>query len=75
MFSYILVIQVHRAQLAQSALLRLHSNFRPTTLVQYTRMYSEFLGFIKTEKISPYQVNIVIILSNMEFVHQKGFHI
>ena len=60
------------AHLASAALWRLKSGFRPTTLVQYTRMFRDFLYILETVKISLYQVNTVILLVFMEYMHQKG---
>ena len=60
------------AQLASTVVQRLTSGFRPATMNQYTRMFKEFLFFLKKSHITPFQVTTVIILAFMEYLHQKG---
>ena len=60
------------AELASAAIQRLRSGFRPVTMNQYTRMFRDFLYFLKKAQISPFQVTTVIILAFMEYLHQKG---
>ena len=55
-----------------SALKRLHSGFRPATAVQYNRMFRDFLCILEMVQIATCQVNTVVLLSYMEYLHQKG---
>ena len=55
-----------------SALQRLHSSFRPATIAQYTKMFREFRCFLERALISLFKVNTIILLSYMEYLHQKG---
>ena len=55
-----------------SALKRLHSGFRPATAVQYHRMFRDFLCYLETVQIATSQVNTVVLLSYMEYLHHKG---
>ena len=55
-----------------SALERLHSGFRPATALQYNRMFRDFLQFLKIAQLQTNQVNTIILLSYMEYLHQKG---
>ena len=60
------------ACLASDALPRLKVCFRPATMSQYTRMFKCFLCFLEKAQLSPYQMNTVILLAFMEYLHQKG---
>ena len=80
MFSYVLDIHGFTDTLASSALHRLHSGFRPTTAVQYNRMFREFLGVPETVHISTHQVNTVVIVhgilaseESFTYEHFKSF--
>ena len=72
LFLFILEIHVLSESLVSSALKRLHSGFRPATAVQYNRMFRDFLCFLETVQIATCQVNTVVHLSYMEYLHQKG---
>ena len=55
-----------------SALKRLHSGFRPATALQYNRFFRDFLQFLELVQVPTNQVNTLILLSYMEYLHQKG---
>ena len=55
-----------------SALERLHSDFRPATALQYNKMFRDFLQFLEIAQLQTNQVNTIILLSYMEYLHQKG---
>ena len=46
--------------------------FRPATAVQYNRMFRDFLCHLEMVQVATCQVKTVVILSYMEFLHQKG---
>ena len=60
------------AQLAMSAVDKLISGFRPATLRQYCRMWSDFIAFQVAAGLFPYQVNIHLLLAFLEFLHHNG---
>ena len=60
------------AQLAMSAVDKLRSGFRPATLRQYRRMWSDFIAFQVAAGLFPYQVNIHLLLAFLEFLHHNG---
>ena len=60
------------AQLAMSAVDKLMSGFRPATLRQYRRMWSDFIAFQVAAGLFPYQVNIHLLLAFLEFLHHNG---
>ena len=61
------------AGLALDALGRLKLGFRPATLAAYTRMFRDFLAFLGSSGLHFSQVNMVIVLAFMEFVHKNTF--
>ena len=60
------------ACLASWALQRLYSGFRPATWAQYSRMFRDFLTFLEKSQIPIFKVNTLLLLSYMEYLHQKG---
>ena len=58
--------------MASWALQRLHSGFRPATWAQYSRMFRDFLAFLEKTKTHISKVNTLLLLSYMEYLHQKG---
>ena len=69
---YTFVFQIHWAwQLATSAADRL-SGFRPSTLRQYRRMWSDFLAFHVAAGLLPCQVTVQMLLSFLEFLHHNA---
>ena len=61
-------LQGSAAQLATSASSRILQGFRPATLRQYTRMWTDFLSFQVVAGLPPCQVNTYILLAFMEFL-------
>ena len=51
---------------------RLKSGFRPATWLQYNKMFAQFIAFLALEKIPILQVNLIALLSFMEFCYQSG---
>ena len=68
------VVETHGLSdpLVSSALKRLHSGFRPATALQYNRFFRDFLQFLELVQVPTNQVNTLILLSYMEYLHQKG---
>ena len=60
------------AQLAMSAVDKLISGFRPATLRQYRRMWSDFVAFQVAAGLFSYQVNIHLLLAFLEFLNHNG---
>ena len=60
------------ATLASDALGRLKLGFRPATLGAHTRMFSDFLAFLVSVGLHLSQVNTVIVLAFMEFLHKNN---
>ena len=60
------------AQLATSAVDKLMSGFRPSTLRQYRRMWSDFIAFQVAAGLSSYQVNVHLLLGFLEYLNNNG---
>ena len=60
------------AQLATSAVDKLMSGFRPATLRQYRRMWSDFIAFQVAAGLLSYQVNVHLLLAFLEFLNHNG---
>ena len=71
-FLYFLELCGPAAQLATSAAHRIIHGFRPSTLRQYTRMWSDFQAFKVAAGLLTPQVNTHIILAFMEYLHSNA---
>ena len=60
------------AQLATSAVDKLMSGFRPSTLRQYHRMWSDFIAFQMAAGLLSYQVNVHLLLGFLEYLNHNG---
>ena len=60
------------AQLAISAADRLLSGFRPSTMRQYHRMWSDLFAFQEPAELLPCQVTVQMLLSFLEFLHHNA---
>ena len=60
------------AQLATSAVDKLMSGFRPSTLRQYRRMWSDFIAFQVAAGLLSYQVNVHLLLAFLEYLNHNG---
>ena len=60
------------AQLASSAFAKLLSGFRPSTLQQYHRMWVDFISFQAAAGLPSYQVNVTLLLSFLEYLHENN---
>ena len=58
------------AQLATSAAAKLQHGFRPSTLRQYHRIWTDFLAFQVAAGL-PLKVTVEILLSFLEYLHQN----
>ena len=58
-------------QLATGACSRLLHSFRPATQRTYSRMFSDFLGFLVASGLSLDKVNIYVLLAFMEYLHSN----
>ena len=61
------------AQLAISAAARLLSEFSPSTLRQYHRMWADFLAFQAVAGLLHLKVTVQSLLSFHEYLHQNVF--
>ena len=59
------------AQLVTSAVAKLLSGFRPSTLHQYRRMWMDFIAFQVAAGLLDYQVTVKLLLSFFEYLHQN----
>ena len=59
------------AQLTTSAVDKLISGFRPATLRQYRRMWSDFIAFQVAAGLLSYQVNTHLLLAFLEFLNHN----
>ena len=63
------------AQLASSAFAKLLSGFRPSTLHQYRRMWADFISFQAAAGLPSYQVNVTLLLSFLEYLHENNISV
>ena len=56
----------------QPSLPPLLSGFRPSTLQQYRRMWTDFLSFQAAAGLPSYQVNVTLLLSFLEYLHKNN---
>ena len=63
------------AQLASSAFAKLLSGFRPSTIQQYRRMWADFISFQEAAGLPSYQVNVTLLLSFLEYLHENNISV
>ena len=60
------------AQLAISAVDNLLSDFHPSTLRQYRRMWMDFMAFQVAAGLLSYQVTVHLLLAFLEYLNHNG---